>query len=115
MCIEITKSVTFIFGQLERLFELKFEFFFAIIVISVQHVHVLSFMGGSRGGAGGLDTPPPHLKNPKLLYVSSEILAWTLLRSNWTPRVQMLLEGGPYGPDKKKFSGPPDGNFWIRA
>ena len=46
-------------------------------------------------------------------------------RSNWTPRVQLLLEGGPYGPLLntliiKSFQDPPpprpaDGIFWIHA
>ena len=46
------------------------------------------------GGEGGRGSGPSPGKN-KLLYVPLEIMVLTPLRSNWTPRVQLSLEGGP--------------------
>ena len=60
MCIEITKSGTFILVNSLACLSLTFEFFFEKIVVSVFYLNVLSFIGQSRGGTGCLDPPHPH-------------------------------------------------------
>ena len=53
----------------------------------------------------------------KLPNVSLEILVRTLLENQSTPRVRLLLKGGPYGPlwNTLVFRNLPGGISWIRA